>query len=95
MRPAWMPLSSEAKLRGLSTQGLRRWCCARGVPIRQSSLRDAWVSPGAIDAAVEALPLATVPEAEREGLQEDVAEALGIGAPPAANDVAKSRRAKR
>lgn len=93
MRPAWMPLVAEARLRGLSTQVLRRWCYARGVPIRQGSLRDAWVAPAAIDAAVEALPLAPVPEAEREGLEEDVAAALGITA--AANDVPKARRARR
>lgn len=58
-RPRWVRLPEEARLRGFSTEGLRRWCRARGVPIRQSSHRDAWVSPAAIDAAVEALPVAS------------------------------------
>lgn len=57
-RPRWVRLPEEARLRGFSTEGLRRWCVARGVPIRQSSHRDAWVSPEAIDAAVEGLPVA-------------------------------------
>jgi hypothetical protein len=35
-RPRWVRLPEEARLRGFSTEGLRRWCVARGVPIRQS-----------------------------------------------------------
>jgi len=57
-RPRWVRLPEEARLRGFTTEGLRRWCVARGVPIRQHSHRDAWVSPAAIDAAVEGLPVA-------------------------------------
>lgn len=58
-RPRWVRLPAEAKLRGFSTEGLRRWCRARGVPVRQSSHRDAWVSPAALDEAVEGLPIAS------------------------------------
>jgi hypothetical protein len=59
--PRWLPLAVEAQRRGLSTEALRRWCYARGVSIRQGNARDAWVSPEAIDAAVEALPVARAP----------------------------------
>ncbi len=58
-RPRWVRLPEEAKLRGFSTEGLRRWCLARHVPIHQHSHRDAWVKPEDIDAAVERLPVAT------------------------------------
>lgn len=57
-RPRWMRLPEEARLRGFSTEGLRRWCLSRGVPIHQHSHRDAWVKPEDIDAAVERLPVA-------------------------------------
>lgn len=69
-RPRWVRLPEEAKLRGFSTEGLRRWCRTRGVAIRESSHRDAWVNPEAIDAAVEALPVAgkraTVDDIDKE-----------------------------
>lgn len=57
--PRWVDLAAEAKRRGMSTTALRDWCLKRGIPIHQESHRRAWVSPQAIDAAVEGLPVAT------------------------------------
>ncbi len=65
-RPRWVRLPEEAKLRGFTAEGLRRWCRARGVQIRQENHRDAWVSPAEIDAAVEAMPVANRPPAPDE-----------------------------
>ena len=57
--PEWVPLDVEAQRRGKTTSTLRDWCLARGVEIRQSSHRDAWVRPADIDHAVAGLPVAT------------------------------------
>ncbi len=78
-RVKWVALPEEARRRGLSTEALRRWCYARGVIIRQSSHRDAWVSPADVDAAVERLPRARAPGSleARDGIDADLDAALG------------------
>lgn len=57
--PKWMDLAAEARRRGMGTSALRAWCLKHDVPIREDSHRRAWVSPVAIDRAVEGLPSAT------------------------------------
>lgn len=55
--PRWVRLDAEAARRGFaSTRALRAWCYAHAVEVRESSARDAWVSPEAIDRAVDGLP---------------------------------------
>ncbi len=51
--PVWVALPGEAKRRGMTTRALRDWCRRHDVEIRESSHRDAWVSPAAIDQAIE------------------------------------------
>lgn len=57
--PRWVTLAEEARRRGKSTSALRDWCFRHGVPIREESHRDAWVSPADVDRVIEGLPLAT------------------------------------
>jgi len=62
LAPRWVRLDAEAARRGFaSTRALRAWCHAHGVEVREASNRDAWVSPEAIDRAVEGLPPARRP----------------------------------
>lgn len=56
--PRWVDLAAEARRRGMTTTALRAWCLKVGVVIREESHRRAFVSPQAIDAAVEGLPVA-------------------------------------
>lgn len=58
-QPRWVDLAAEAKRRGVSTTALRAWCLKHRVEIREDSHRRAWVSPQAVDAAIEGLPVAT------------------------------------
>lgn len=76
-RPRWVALEGEARARRMNTEALRVWCLKHRVPIREENNRRAFVSPEAIDAAVEALPLAA-PNArarlrsDRDQLDEDL-----------------------
>lgn len=63
--PRWVDLAAEAKRRGMSTTALRAWCLKHKLEIREDSHRRAWVSPQAIDAAVEGLPVATKAASKR------------------------------
>ena len=75
--PRWVDLGAEAKRRGKSTSSLRAWCQRRGVTIRESSHREAWVSPAEIDRAIEGLPVAVTPpsRATRSEDERDAEEA--------------------
>ena len=59
--PRFVSLASEAARRGYSTRSFRAWCVRRGVPIREGSHREAWVSPADVDRAIEGLPVAAAP----------------------------------
>ena len=66
-RPRWVRLDAEAVTRGFpSTRQFRAWCYAHGVEVREASSRDAWVSPDAVDRAVEKLPPAKRPQKRDE-----------------------------
>lgn len=84
--PRWRRIEAEAALRGFSsTRALRDWCLRRDVPLREDSYRDTWVSPQAIDEAVERLPRAE-PTARQLGAraaadaetESDARESLGL-----------------
>lgn len=54
----WVRIEAEASARGFpSTRAFRAWCLARGVEVRESSVRDTWVRPAEVDRAVAGLPL--------------------------------------
>lgn len=56
--PEWVRIEAEARVRGFpSTRAFRLWCLARGVEVRESSVRDTWVRPADVDRAVAGLPL--------------------------------------
>lgn len=69
--PRWVDLSAEAKRRGMSTTALRAWCMKHKIEIREDSHRRAWVSPQAIDAAIEGLPVATKAQPKRDKTEDD------------------------
>lgn len=56
--PAWRRIEAEAVRRGFSsTRAFRTWCLSRGVELREDNHKDTWVSPAAVDAAVQGLPV--------------------------------------
>lgn len=63
--PQWRRIEAEAVARGFpSTRAFRAWCFARGVEVRETTLRDTWVRPADVDRAVEAMPAARKPKAK-------------------------------